>query len=551
MIGLEKAVQYCREAAENEACGIWVKRQCAKWLEIAENKNDKYMIDLKLVNKVEKILKLCVMPTGLKANSTYYENMVGFQWLFIIAVTCTVYRDNPQKLLYRKGVLEIARKNGKNAIVSPFFIINMILSPNYSEFYSVSSDKEFASRTFNDMTMLIQSSPHLENKFKVHKSYIECLRTKSVMKALAYGKDKGNSLLASCYVADEVATLPTNDILTNMQQSQKNILNPQSVYISTRYPADDIFEEELDNCKKVLSGEKNDDTLFSLLYEPDEEIRKEYLTNDLVLKQSNPLALCIPKNWSDILADREEAKDRPSLLNNYLTKICNIPVKNRDENPYLTMEYWEKCKVELDQIEWTSPVCIGLDMSITTDLTAVSIVMEEDNKFYIKSFGFLPRESLKNRREKIPYEQYDGMYCFINEGAIVSYEFIYDFIMRLSKQMKISKICYDPFNSPLLIDKLKNHFTTEKVDQTIRVMSPLVKQFREFVYKGGIVYYEENPILDYCVSCAVTVPDPKMNEMLDKAKSIKNRGGRIDLLMGTIYAFYGCRRDKVLDWIAQ
>ena len=550
MIGLQKAMEYCRNAENDKRCGKYIKKQCAEWLEIAEDRNEKYTINLETVEYIHKVLKHAIFATGKSNNTTYLESLKPFQWLFLLSALCTVDRET-REFKYRKIVIEMARKSGKNSIVSLYFLLRMMMSAKYAEYYSVSSDKAFASRTFDDLSILIENSPRLTKYFNVKKSYIEHRKNKSKFVALAYGRDKGNSIQASAYVADEVATLPTNDILVNMAQSQKSVRNPQGVFISTRYPADDIFNDELEACRSVLEGEKANDKLFALLYEPDEEIRGEYIDNDLVLAQANPLALEVSSLWEDALLEREQVKVMPSYLNNYLTKICNIPVKNRSDDPYLIMDYWERCRVELDDIVWSSPVCIGIDMSLTTDLTGISIVMEEDGKFYTKSFGFLPRESLKNRREKLDYNLYDGTYCFINEGSVIKYEFIYDFIIRLSKQMTISKICYDPYNANLLAEKLSSHFDMEVVKQNYSTMSPLVKQFREFVYIGGIIYYEENPILDYCVSCAVTTMDKSMNEMLDKAKSMKNRGGRIDLLMSTLYAFYGCRREGVLDWIAQ
>ena len=47
------------------------------------------------------------------------------------------------------------------------------------------------------------------------------------------------------------------------------------------------------------------------------------------------------------------------------------------------------------------------------------------------------------------------------------------------------------------------------------MLSGPTKLFREYVYKHKIKY-KENPILDWCVSNAITTKDKFQNEILDK-----------------------------------
>ena len=67
---------------------------------VYEGKDDKYLISKKKLKQLENILKLLVMPKGLKAGKSLYETTCGYQWLFYTAVFCTVYRDNPDKRRY-------------------------------------------------------------------------------------------------------------------------------------------------------------------------------------------------------------------------------------------------------------------------------------------------------------------------------------------------------------------------------------------------------------------------------------------------------------------
>ena len=83
------------------------------FIRICQGKDAKYIVSEKKVKQVENILKILNMPKGLRAGESLFECTTGYQWLFYIAILCTVYRDNENKRRYETGVLEICRKNFK------------------------------------------------------------------------------------------------------------------------------------------------------------------------------------------------------------------------------------------------------------------------------------------------------------------------------------------------------------------------------------------------------------------------------------------------------
>jgi phage terminase large subunit-like protein len=70
--------------------------------------------------------------------------------------------------------------------------------------------------------------------------------------------------------------------------------------------------------------------------------------------------------------------------------------------------------------------------------------------------------------------------------------------------------------------------------QTYTSLSPSIKSFRDSVYNGEIIY-EENKLLDFCVSNAVEVR-AKVTEDILLAKENKNKQ-RIDLLMSSVFSY--------------
>ena len=101
----------------------YVKKQCKIFLDIADGKDGKYIINEKKVAKIDKVAKALKMAKGFKAGQPIYDSLAGYQWLLVIASICTVYRENTKKRRYETIILEIARKNGKTFIVAFLFLL--------------------------------------------------------------------------------------------------------------------------------------------------------------------------------------------------------------------------------------------------------------------------------------------------------------------------------------------------------------------------------------------------------------------------------------------
>ena len=137
---MNKAYEYAKWAIKAKEVPRYVKKQCRVFIKIADGKDKKYFLDTNKVKQIENVLKLLVMPKGLKAGCSLYECSTQYQWLFYTSVLAVVHRDNPQKRRYETAILEICRKNFKTYTVATMFILLFLLEPKYSKFYSVAPD---------------------------------------------------------------------------------------------------------------------------------------------------------------------------------------------------------------------------------------------------------------------------------------------------------------------------------------------------------------------------------------------------------------------------
>ena len=292
------------------------------FIRICQGKDAKYIVSEKKVKQVENILKILNMPKGLRAGESLYECTTGYQWLFYIAILCTVYRDNENKRRYETGVLEICRKNFKTYTIATIFIILFLTEPQFSKFYSVAPDGSLSREIREAIAETIRSSPLVyeykdQKRFKILRDYIMFKPTQTQYIPLSYSTSRMDGKLPNAFIADEVGALPISYPIDAMRSGQLNILNKLGFIISTKYPTiDNPFENEVNYSKKVLDGLEKDETRFSLLYEPDKT--KGWEKDDLILQQSNPVALDIPEIWDDLLKKRAYAIAVESARENFV-----------------------------------------------------------------------------------------------------------------------------------------------------------------------------------------------------------------------------------------
>ena len=177
----------------------YVVKQCKKFNKIANNRDKRYRINRDRVDLIDGMLDLMIMPKGLAIGKTIKEAMAGFQWLFIIAVLCTVYKDDPERRRYETAILEICRKNGKTFLIAVLFILLLFIEPKFSRFYSVAPDGALSREVQTAIREIIASSPHLVEKFKIRRDDILCKVTESQFFPLNYSNSRLDGKLPNVF----------------------------------------------------------------------------------------------------------------------------------------------------------------------------------------------------------------------------------------------------------------------------------------------------------------------------------------------------------------
>lgn len=553
-----KYAQFCVEEG-NRKVPKYVKLQAKEWIDIVDGNNLEAYIDEKAFSKVNNLLKLMVHPDLLCPMD---EGLEDYAWLLIVAVLCTKLKNNDNKDIryYITAVLEICRKNFKTFNAAVIFILLMLMDPQFSRFFSVAPDLKLSKELQLALRKIIKVSPALveDNTFKILRSEIRCVLTDSEYTPLAYSEDKMDGKLANAFLADEAGAMDSYPIEA-MRSSQITLFNKLGIIISTQYPNDNNgMIDEIDISKKTLDGLRDSKRRFSLLYEPDDEFLQDdkWQTEDLVIYQSNPVAVAHEYIFQAIKEMRDDAVDYENKRENYLCKHNNIKYKGLGVEGYIEITKVRECKIKEDKEFWKGKrVWLGLDLAMTDDNVCVAMATEDGGKLYGKTWGFIPkdRKKQKSKKEGVDYDRLikQGV-CFECGGEVIDYGTVENFILTLEEKygVEIVQIGYDRYNAISTVQKLEAAgYECVEIKQHSSVLHMPTKLLKELIL-SKMFCYDENLMLEINFQNARCTEDTNLNKYVNKKKS----AGKVDMVVGLLNATYLLQQEMLFgmdDFVVQ
>lgn len=488
-----------------------------------------------------------------------YDGLEDYAMLFIYALFCTRRRADNLRY-YETGLLEIARKNFKTFTSAVIFIIGLLTEPRFSRFFSVAPDLTLSSELQVAIKKIIKSSPCLadEKIFKLLRKEIRCKLTDSEFTPLAYSQDRLDGKLANMFLADECGAMD-NYPVEAMRSSQITLKEKLGIIISTQYPNDNnAMTDEIDSAKKALDGILEDERVFALLFEPDDEFKSgdAWKTENLAIYQANPAAYSNERIFSNIVKKRQKAILYENKRENFLCKHLNILYKGLGVEGFVDITKVRLCKVPDDAEFWRGKrVYLGLDLSQTDDNTSVAMAAyePETDLIYVMVWGFIPADRIeeKSEREKVDYKRLiaDGC-CFACGDEVIDYGFVERFIQSLPERygVEIVQLGFDRYNAISTVQKLESGdepIECVEIRQHSSVLHRPTKLLKERILSQKMRYFS-NRMLEINFQNARCTKDTNLNLYVNKKKS----SGKVDMVVSTINALFLLQAD-VLDGDAE
>lgn len=485
--------------------------------------------------------KFCLVPEGNLLGRPV--KLLPFQRKFILDVY-----DNPART--SRAYLSIARKNGKTGLIACLLLAHIVGPEAYqnSRIISGARSRKQAAEVFNYAAKMIWMSPDLSKLAKCTPSsktiigYAKNVEYQAIS-AEAKTAHGGSPILA---ILDEVGQIkgPTDDFVEAIVTSQGAYGDNAMVFaISTQAATDnDLFSRWIDD-----ADTSKDPKIVSHVYAADKDCD---VLDEVAWHAANP-ALGEFKSVASVRNDAELASRMPTEEASF--RWLHLNQRIDATAPLVAPAVWRACDKAVGDFDGL-PVFGGLDLSETTDLTALVLTAPRNGVWEVKPTFWLPADSLRERAkaDRVPYDIWakpntDGdVFLNTTPGPTVDYEFVAAHLFGLSQTLDIRKIAFDRWNwrhfKPWL---LKAGFEDEQVEgdnaifeqfgQGFASMSPALRDLESMLLSQKIAH-GGHPALTMCMMNATVKSDPSGNRKLDKSKSRGRIDGAVSLAMAVAMA---------------
>lgn len=497
-------------------------------------------------SRAERVIRFiethCLVPEGKLIGQPM--RLLAFQKKFIRAVF-----DNPRRRT-RRAYLSIARKNGKSALIAAIalaFVIGPEKMTN-SQVVVGARSRDQAGVIFKLASKMVRMSPRLKPLCRIVPSTKTIIGLVENVEFQAISAEASTAFGASPLLAilDEVGQVrgPQDDFIEAIETAQGAYDAPLLIAISTQSASDgDLFSQWLDDAAR-----SKDPAIVSHVYSAPKERKTRKIGNDgqpvmepipvtdrRAWKAANP-ALGVFRDLEDVATQADRAARIPSAENGFRNLILNQRVTRF--TPFISPQVWADGGGAIDlQAFYNGPVWGGLDLSTTTDLTALVLVAQgADQVWNVKCLFWTPEATLRHRqeRDRTPYETWvrDG-WLLATPGVAVDYEFVARDIAAETEGMDLQEIAFDRHKIKILqreLARLDLDIPLRDWGQGFVSMGPAI-DVTEIEFLNKRVRHGRHPVLTSNAAQAVIVKDAAGNRKLDKSKSTGRIDGMVSLAM--------------------
>ena len=492
----------------------YIKEACERYLDYF----NKYEFREDRAEKVIKFISMLKHFVG-KHNGKPFLLLPYQKW--IIYNIFGFYYPNTNKRVINYVYLELARKNGKSAFAAAISLYMLCADgENGSEVEFVANSAKQAKISFTMASNFLSSIDKNGKHFQRYRDSIKFDERKSILQILSSDASGNDGYNSYCFVLDECHEQKDSrlwDVMCSSQGMRENSL--AMITTTAGFNLYGFCYNYRRTCTEILSGLKKDDSQFVAIYTMDDDDDWSDSKNWI---KSNP-SLGVTVNESYLQQQIEKAKNNTSLEVGIRTKNLNQWISND-----LLMDATEK--VDLDKFK-ESTCYIGVDLASVSDLTAVSVMIPIDGKFYFKTKYYLPQSALKDNSNCELYKDWKRKgYLTITDGNVTDYDYLLSDIIKVSNKLFIDKIAYDAYNATQwAINATAQGLPLEPYSQALWSFNRPTKEFERLI-KSGRVVIDDNPITRWCFSNVVLKRDFNENIKPTKLENQQKIDGTISMI---------------------
>ncbi|MBL4761781.1 MAG: terminase [Gammaproteobacteria bacterium] len=435
---------------------------------------------------------------------------------------------------FRSTYHQVGKKNGKTTDTAiPALFTQLFDGEMTPEGYCAATTRDQAGLLFKDLRLMVRASPVLKHLMNVWRYTIETPRTQGSISCLSRDGNSTDGINPHFVSRDEVHRWTDRDLAEIVVNSMLSRSQPIDWAITTAGASmASICGEMRKYAEDVVRGDVDDDGFFAYVAEPHEE---DDPGDPKTWMMGNP-NLGISFQQEDLKAIYNKALAIQGQMPNFRRLHLNLWTEGAQT--WIGRDVWDKGSQSFDVKNlYGRQAWVAVDLSRTTDMTAIVVAVPVEDCVYLITYSFLPEGPkgfiTRAQTENKSYTSWrDNNWLEVHKGGVIDEDQILQRLEEIRAAFDLQEVAYDPWGMKYLAQELdKRRFPMVEHRQGYMSMSPPMKRFEELVIQNRI-RHNGNPVLAWAVGNVHCDVDAAENIKPNKAKAV----GRIDPAVAAIMA---------------
>lgn len=447
-----------------------------------------------------------------------FANLLGFK------VVATGRRK------YRSAYIQVPRKNAKSTVAAILANWFLVMEHGQQDVYTAAVSRDQARIVFDDARQMCLLSKPLRKRVAIQQHKLIYAKSNSLLKPLAARASTIEGTNPSLAVVDEYHLHPDNGVYSALELGMG--ARPEGILFAITTAGSNIVsacKQHYDYCCQILAGEEENESLFALIYELDDENEVDDSTRWV---KANP-NLSVSVDVAALTDTIQKARGIPSQWVEMLTKRFNIWCQG--ETPWMGEGVWKACAVEYTEDDLEGLTCYaGLDLSSTSDITSVCYTFPLENRVRLLTRHYIPDAQLHNpaNKNRALYRQWVKQgWLRTTPGDCIDYDRIRDDVLTDAERFNIELVGFDTWNATQIRTQLQGAgLDVEPFPQTYVKFSPVAKS-AEVLVNRRVIEHNGDPVLAWAMANVVMETDANANIKPNKKKAANKIDPAIAFLM--------------------
>lgn len=436
---------------------------------------------------------------------------------------------------FRTAFIEVPRGQGKSTMAGALALdLTFLEGEPGADSYTVATKRDQARVVFEAARQMVLRTPALKRRVQVMNHNLHQLESASKLEPLGADANTLDGLRPHVVIADEVHAHVDSSVINVMLTGMGTRRQPLLFEITTAGTnRQGPWWAHREYSRQVLDGRHEDDSWFTLIACADDG---DDWTDPAVWRKANPnYGVSVKPEFLRIECRKAQAM---AVYQNDFRRLHVGQLVEQDRK-VVDRRRWDACRRETT---WESlrgrPCYAGLDLSTTTDLSALTLVFpDDDGGVTLWPIVWVPDLSMRDRvqRDKVPYDVWAQQgFLRVTAGNVTDYDTIRHDIAQIARQVRIVEIGFDPWNATQLAVQLMADFGSDaivEVRQGYRTLSEPTKRLLAMIDSGAI-RHPGHPVLSWAADNLAVAMDPAGNMKPDKSRATERIDPMVAAIMG-------------------